>query len=134
MITREFKKDKLNVKIMDSRLAMGEVAAADAAAYIKKYTEKFGTETLNQFGASAYDCVYAIFNAMKAAIDAGEKIDVTISASDLCEILKKQFTGDFSYDGVTGTGAITWEDNGYVSKEAVKYTLKAANSATTDEK
>jgi len=106
----------------------------DAAAYIKKYTEKFGTETLNQFGASAYDCVYAIFNAMKAAIDAGEKIDVTISASDLCEILKKQFTGDFSYDGVTGTGAITWEDNGYVSKEAVKYTLKAANSATTDEK
>ena len=96
--------------------------------YIKKYTEKFGTDTLNQFGASAYDCVYAIFNAMKAAIDAGEEIDVTISASDLCDILKKQFTGDFSYDGVTGTGAITWEDNGYVSKEAVKYTLKAANA------
>ena len=36
MITREFKADKLNVKIMDSRLAMGEVAAADAAAYIKE--------------------------------------------------------------------------------------------------
>ena len=98
------------------------------AEYIKKYTEKFGADTLNQFGASAYDCVYAIFNAMKAAIDAGEKIDVTISASDLCEILKDQFTGDFSYDGVTGTDAITWEDNGYVKKSAVKYTLKTANS------
>ncbi len=36
MITREFKKDKLTVKIMDSRLSMGEVAAADAAAYIKE--------------------------------------------------------------------------------------------------
>ncbi len=102
-----------------------EGAAAD---FIKKYTEKFGTDTLNQFGASAYDCVYAIFNAMKAAIDAGEKIDVTISASDLSDILKEQFTGEFSYSGVTGTD-VTWEDNGYVSKEAVKYTLKTANSA-----
>ena len=102
-----------------------EGAASD---FIKKYTDKFGTDTLNQFGASAYDCVYAIYNAMKAAIDAGEEIDVTISASDLCDILKAQFTGDFSYSGVTGNN-ITWEDNGYVSKEAVKYTLKTANSA-----
>ena len=99
-----------------------------AAEFIKKYTEKFGADTLNQFGASAYDCVYAIYNAMKAAKDAGEKIDVTISASDLCEILKAQFTGDFSYSGVTGNN-IKWEDNGYVAKEVVKYTLKAANEA-----
>ena len=99
-----------------------------AGDFIKKYTEKYGTETLNQFGASAYDCVYAIYNAMKAAVDAGQEIDVTISASELCEILKGQFTGDFSYSGVTGTD-IKWEDNGYVSKEAVKYVLKEANSA-----
>ena len=99
-----------------------------AAEFIKKYTEKFGADTLNQFGASAYDCVYAIYNAMKAAKDAGEKIDVTISASDLCEILKAQFTGDFSYSGVTGNN-IKWKDNGYVAKEVVKYTLKAANEA-----
>lgn len=101
-----------------------EGAAAD---FIKKYTAKYGADTLNQFGASAYDCVYAMYNAMKAAIDAGEKIDVTIAASDLCEILKAQFTGDFSYSGVTGNN-IKWEDNGYVAKEAVKYTLKTANS------
>ena len=99
-----------------------------AAEFIKKYTEKFGADTLNQFGASAYDCVYAIYNAMKAAKDAGEKIDVTISAEDLCEILKAQFTGDFSYSGVTGNN-IKWKDNGYVEKKAVKYTLKAANEA-----
>ncbi len=100
-----------------------EGAAAD---FIAKYTEKFGTDTLNQFGASAYDCVYAIYNAMKAAADAGKKFDVTTSASDFCEIMKAQFAGDFSYSGVTGNN-ITWEDNGYVSKEAVKYTLKTAN-------
>ncbi len=98
----------------------------DAADFIKKYTEKYDIATLNQFGASAYDCVYAIYNAMKAAIDAGEKIDVTISASDLSDILKKQFTGDFTFSGVTGTD-ITWEDNGYVVKGAVKYDLKKAD-------
>ncbi len=97
-----------------------------AADFIKKYTDKFGKDTLNQFGASAYDCVYAIFNAMKAAKEAGKDINVTMSASDLCEILKEQFTGDFKYSGNTGND-ITWEDNGYVSKGAVKYVLKEAN-------
>ena len=97
-----------------------------AADFVKKYTEKYGADTLNQFGASAYDCVYAIYNAMKAAIDAGEDIDVTISATELCDILKGQFTGGFTYSGVTGNN-IKWEASGYVSKEAVKYTLKTAN-------
>ena len=111
-----------------SMLSHFDSNATDGAAadFVKKYTEKFGAETLNQFGASAYDCVYAIFNAMKAAIDAGETIDVTISASDLSEILKAQFTGDFTYSGVTGTD-IKWQDNGYVEKGAVKYVLKNAN-------
>jgi len=99
-----------------------------AADFIKKYTEAYGADTLNQFGASAYDCVYALYNAMKAAIDNGTEIPVTISASDLCEILKGQFTGGFSYSGVTGNN-ITWEANGYVAKDAVKYTLKTANEA-----
>ena len=97
-----------------------------AADFVAKYTEKYGADTLNQFGASAYDCVYAIYNAMKAASDAGEDINVTMSASDLSDILKAQFTNGFSYSGVTGTD-ITWEETGYVSKEAVKYTLKTAN-------
>ena len=101
--------------------------AKDGAAgdFIKKYTKKYDAETLNQFGASAYDCVYAIYNAMKAAKEAGEEIPVTIGASELCEILKGQFTGDFSYSGVTGTD-ITWEDNGYVAKDAIKYVMKEA--------
>ena len=97
-----------------------------AAEFIKKYTEKFGADTLNQFGASAYDCVYAIYNAMKAAKAAGKEIEVTISASDLCDILKEQFNGGFTYSGNTGKD-ITWETNGYVKKGAVKYVLKEAN-------
>ncbi len=100
-----------------------EGAAAD---FIAKYTEKYGTDTLNQFGASAYDCVYAIYNAMAAAIEDGKEIDVTISASDLCDILKEQFNGGFSYSGVTGDN-ITWQESGYVDKTAIKYVIKAAN-------
>ena len=113
-----------------SMLSHFDSNATDGAAadFIKKYTDKYGTDTLNQFGASAYDCVYAIYYAMKEAVDAGEKIDVTISASDLCDILKAKFAGDFTYSGVTGNN-IRWKENGYVSKEAVKYTLKTANAA-----
>ncbi len=100
-----------------------EGAAAD---FVKKYTEKYGAETLNQFGASAYDCVYAIFNAMKELKESGKDIPVTITAEELYSLLKDHFTGDFSYSGVTGTD-ITWEDNGYVNKAAVKFTLKEAD-------
>lgn len=97
----------------------------DVVNFVKKYTDKHGTDTLNQFGASAYDCVYAIFYAMKAAIDGGKEIPVTISASDLCDILKEEFNGGFTYSGVTGKN-ITWDENGYVQKPADKYSIKEA--------
>lgn len=96
-----------------------------SAEFIKKYTEKYGKETLNQFGASAYDCVYAIYNAMKAAIDDGKDIPVTISATELSDILKETFNGGFKFTGVTGKN-ITWDANGYVKKDAVKYQIKEA--------
>ncbi len=97
----------------------------DVVDFVKKYTDKYGANTLNQFGASAYDCVYAIFNAMKAAIDGGKDIPVTISASELCDILKEEFNGGFTYSGVTGKN-ITWDENGYVQKSADKYSIKEA--------
>ena len=103
--------------------------ATDGAAkeFIDKYTDAYGTDTLNQFGASAYDCVYALFGAMEKAVSEGKEIPVTISASDLCEILKEQFNGGYTYaNGVTGD-SITWQETGYVSKEAVQYVIKAAN-------
>ena len=52
--------------------------------------------------------------------------DVTISASDLSDILQKEFTGGYAFEnGVTGGGeAITWESTGYVNKKAIKFIIK----------
>ena len=99
-----------------------------AKEYIDKYTNAYPNAPLNQFGASAYDCVYAIYGAMKAAIEAGEDIPVTISASDLCEILKAQFNGGYTLtNGATGE-SIKWEATGYVNKAAIQYIIKDANN------
>ncbi|MBR6684031.1 MAG: ABC transporter substrate-binding protein [Firmicutes bacterium] len=98
-----------------------------AKEFIDKYIAKFGNETLNQFGASAYDCVYAIYGAMDRAAKAGKKITVNMSASAFCDILKEQFQNGYSLEnGVTGSN-ITWEANGYVNKSAIKYVIKEAN-------
>ena len=98
-----------------------------SAEFIQKYVAKYGADTLNQFGASAYDCVYAIYGAMKKAAEANpSSISVTMSASDLCDILKAQFAGGYTTSGVTGV-TISWDTNGYVNKTAVKYILKEAD-------
>ncbi len=98
-----------------------------AGEFIKKYTEKFGTDTLNQFGASAYDSVYAIYGAMKQLKAEGKEISPEMSASELCDLLKGKFTGGYTFaEGATGMN-ITWEANGKVKKGATKYTLKEAN-------
>lgn len=98
-----------------------------AADFIKKYTEKYGTDTLNQFGASAYDCVYALYGAMEELIAEGKDVTPSISASDLCEMLKAKFSGGYSFaEGATGSN-ITWYETGKVNKIATKYTLKEAN-------
>jgi len=98
-----------------------------AKAFIDKYVGKYGSETLNQFGASAYDCVYALYGAMKKALDEGKKIPVTISASDLCDILKEQFENGYTIENAVTGESITWESTGYVNKTAIQYIIKAAN-------
>ena len=95
-----------------------------AAEFVKKYTEQFGTDTLNQFGASAYDCVYAIYGAMKELIEEGKTVTPETSASDLCDMLKAKFTGGYTVaEAATGTN-IKWNADGTVAKGAVKYNLK----------
>ena len=98
-----------------------------AKEFIDKYVSNYGADTLNQFGASAYDCVYAIYNAMKAAIDGGKAIPANISATDLCEILKEQFKGGFKVEAAVTGNNITWEANGYVNKTAIQYVIKDFN-------
>ena len=98
-----------------------------AKEFIDKYVAAYGKETLNQFGASAYDCVYAIYGAMQKAADAGKKITVNMSASALCDILKEQFQGGYTLENAVTGSNITWETNGYVNKSAIKYVIKEAN-------
>ena len=104
-----------------------------ASDFIKKYNDKYdeAKEPVNQFGASAYDCVYAIFEALKVAKSNGVEITANISASDLCNILTDVFNSDtFVYRGITGKcegnerSYISWSSNGTVQKEAIKYIVK----------
>lgn len=110
-----------------------------AKTYIDAYKAKYGDAPLNQFGAAAYDCVYAIYNAMVAS---GENIKANIAPSDLCDILKSVFDSkDFEFRGITGApeadgkSTITWTDadgnatNGHVNKTPVSYTVKEVTNA-----
>ncbi|MBR2474277.1 MAG: ABC transporter substrate-binding protein [Clostridia bacterium] len=113
-----------NVSMLSHFNSKAESGAAKD--FVTKYTDIFGADTLNQFGASAYDCVYAIFNALKAAKAAGKTVDGSTSSADMLAILTEQFNGGFTYSGVTGDN-IKWEPTGYVNKGAVPYTIKEAN-------
>ena len=109
-----------------------------AADFIAKYNEAYDEEKepLNQFGAAAYDCVYAIFEALKVAKANGKDVAANTSASDLCEILKEVFNSDsFEFRGITGKtegnekSHITWSADGTVQKEAIKYIVKEKTTA-----
>ena len=108
-----------------------------AADFIKKYNDKYdeAKEPLNQFGAAAYDCVYAIYEALKVAVANGKEVDADTSASDMCEILKEVFNSDtFEFRGITGKcegnekSHISWSEDGTVVKEAIKYIVKEKNA------
>jgi len=76
--------------------------------FVAKYQEKFG-DVPNQFAADAYDCVYAIAQALEAA---GATADM--SAEQLCDLMIQQFT-TMTFDGLTGE-SMTWDATGAVTK------------------
>ena len=81
--------------------------------FVSEYEAAYGGIP-NQFAADGYDCMYAIYEACTAA-----GVTADMSAEEICEALIAQFTsGDFSVDGLTGTG-MTWSANGEVSKAPV---------------
>ncbi len=109
-----------------------------AADFIKKYNDAYdeAKEPLNQFGAAAYDCVYAIYEALQIAADNGKVVDGKTEASEVCEILKEVFNSDtFVFRGITGKcegnekSYISWSDDGTVVKEAIKYIVKENTQA-----
>ena len=108
-----------------------------AKVFIDKYNAAYDEvkEPLNQFGAAAYDCVWAIYEAMKVAKANGKEIPANIAPSALCEILTEVFNSEsFVFHGITGKtegdnkSDISWESTGYVNKEAIKYVVKEANA------
>ncbi len=108
----------LNLEGFDTELAEGLYMltpfSADAEDektqnFVKKYQEKYG-ETPIQFAADAYDCVYAIAQALEAA-----GVSASDSTADITSALVEQFTS-MTFDGITGT-SVTWNDNGEVSKD-----------------
>ena len=107
----------LDVEGFDATLAEGlalmtpfDANATDDAtkSFVAKYQEKYGNVP-NQFAADAYDCVYAVYQALLAAGCKG-----TDSAADICTAMIAQF-GSMTFDGLTGKG-MTWDAEGMISK------------------
>ena len=107
----------LDVEGFDTTLAEGltlmtpfDANATDDAtkSFVAKYQEKYGNVP-NQFAADAYDCVYAVYQALLAAGCKG-----TDSAADIFTAMIAQF-GSLTFDGLTGKG-MTWDAEGMISK------------------
>ena len=84
----------------------------NVAAFVEKYQAAYN-EVPNQFAADGYDAIYAMYNAFKAA-----GLTPDMENAEICEAMIGQFTGGFSYDGLTGSG-MTWTTNGEVNKTPV---------------
>lgn len=111
----------LSVENFDTSLAEGlmlltpfSTTEETSVKFTEDYVAAYGIEP-NQFGADAYDAVYAI----KAA---AEKAGLTpdMSVSDICEAMKTAMT-EISIDGLTGAD-MTWNAAGEPNKapKAVK--------------
>lgn len=77
--------------------------------FVSNYEDAYG-ETPNQFAADAYDCVYALAQALE---NAGTK--PTDSTDDITADLLDQFTS-MEFSGLTGDN-VTWNEDGTVSKD-----------------
>ncbi len=87
------------------------------ANFVAKYKELHG-EIPNQFAADAYDCIYAIAQALEAA---GATTDM--SAEELNDLLIGEFTS-MTYNGLTGEN-MTWSTDGAVSKSPKGMVIKS---------
>ena len=87
-----------------------------AADFVAAYQAAYG-EIPNQFAADGYDAIYIVYNALIAA---GCTTDM--AAADICDALTAQMA-TMSYDGLTGN-AMTWDDNGAVSKAPMAVVIK----------
>lgn len=106
----------LTLEGFDTSLAEGVYLltpfAADAEEskhFVEAYQAKCNGETPNQFAADAYDCVYAIHQAL-----CNIGYNSTYAPNALYSDMIAQFLS-MTFDGVTGS-SMTWAENGEVSK------------------
>ena len=120
----------LSVDNFDKSLAEGVMLltpfAADASddatqKFVKAYKEKYNNETPNQFAADAYDGIKIIAKLVEK-----EGIKADMSASEICDKLKKAISDGFKFDGLTGQG-MTWSAEGAVSKDPKAVVIKDGN-------
>lgn len=114
----------LNVEGFNKNLAEGVYLltpfAADATdEKTVHFVTAFNAEydyTPTQFGADAYDAVYAIYQGLQKS-----GAEPSMSASEICDKLIEQFTS-MEFEGVTGV--CTWAENGEVSKSPKAVIIK----------
>ena len=120
----------LSVDNFDKSLAEGVMLltpfAADASddatqKFVKAYKEKYNDEIPNQFAADAYDGIKIIAKLVEK-----EGIKADMSASEICDKLKKAISDGFKFDGLTGQG-MTWSADGAVSKNPKAVVIKDGN-------
>ena len=120
----------LNIEGFDTSLAEGVMVltpfAGDSAnelakTFIANYEATYGA-TPDQFAADAYDAMYTLYAATKAA-----GVTADTSTEDACEMLVAAMK-DLKINGVTGmTGEMTWNENGEVNKAPI--VVKIVNGA-----
>ncbi len=120
----------LNIEGFDTSLAEGVMVltpfAGDSAnelakTFIANYETAYGA-TPDQFAADAYDAMYTLYAATKAA-----GVTADTSTEDACEMLVAAMK-DLKINGVTGmTGEMTWNENGEVNKAPI--VVKIVNGA-----
>ena len=107
----------LSVEGFDTALAEGVILltpfsadAENAQDFVTKYQAAYG-DIPNQFAADAYDCVYAIYEALQ-----GEAVTAETTAAEMGTLLVNKFTdGEFVFNGLTGEN-MTWDTTGAVTK------------------
>ena len=85
-------------------------------AFVETYQSTYG-DIPNQFAADAYDCVYAIYQALEAG-----KATADMDKEALSDLLVEQFTS-MTFDGLTGEG-MTWDETGAVTKSPKGMVIK----------
>ena len=85
-------------------------------SFVEKYTAVSDGVVPNQFGADAYDAVYALYQACQNAGITGDT-----SVEEACELLIEQFS-TMEFSGLTGT--MRWDETGAVNKLPAAYVIQ----------